>query len=389
MFALLLILPTIAFVPIYFFIFPAIYIVLKKSYERDFSYLPKWSSKININLLIIIAIVIASTVNKWAHWSDDLTVLEILPYTIATLVTYFLAKHLNARDMKIIVWLIVAECLVVMVQYFLGVNTFFSSLDHFNENIVKNPDLLYNRRPLGLSENSSVIAYKLFLAYLILDYLKLKNIIFTVVRFILIIGIFFTFNRTVFLVCFIYIAISLIKIYGPIIENLLNQKIAVKQIKYVVLAIGGVMVLILIVAFSLEDIYAQLTRGRSDGVDLSGRDKIWLDFVNFISENFFFGNGSVKYYAPYSSKLIHAHNSYLQTIATNGIFIFLLYLLLVIRNLNHRNIIFTLLILFYSVFQYGIFWGVSLMDIILFKMLFFTKDQKRVEVITINDQAIS
>ncbi|MEX2482969.1 MAG: O-antigen ligase family protein [Brumimicrobium sp.] len=371
MFALLLILPTIAFVPIYFFIFPAIYIVAKKSIEGDFSYLPNNFNKININLLIIVAIIIASSINKWVHWSDKLTILEFLPYTVAILLAYFLAKNLKDKDLKIIVWLIVIEGLVVVTQYFMGINTFIPSLDHFNENIVKNPDLMYNRRPLGLSLNSSVIAYKLLLAYLILDYLKLRNILHNIFRFILLLGIFFTFNRTIFLVFFVYIGFSMIKIYSPIINNLLVKKIRKNQIKYFVLAIVGIVFLSLIVIFSYEDIYAQLTRGRSDGVDFSGRDNIWKGFTEFISENIFFGNGSEKYYLPRGDKLAHAHNSFLQVWATHGVFILGLYLLLVFRNITRKNLIFVILILVYSCFQYGIFWGTSLIDIILFKILFF------------------
>ncbi|PHR49237.1 MAG: hypothetical protein COA32_04070 [Fluviicola sp.] len=369
MFAFLLILPTFAFVPIYFFIFPAIYIVAKKSLQGDFSYLPQSFNKINVNLLIIIAIVLASAINKWFHWGDELTILEFIPYTIATLIAFFLAKHLNERDLKIIVWLIVIEGIVVIFQYFLGVNTFFSALDHFNDKISENPDLMYNRRALGLSQNSSIAAYKFFIGYLILDYFKLKRSVFFLARIILIAGIFFTFNRTVFLVAFIYLLFSMLRLYSPIINNLLENRVHKKHIKYLLLAIISVLFLTVVSVVYYDLIINQVTRG--NGIDLSGRGKIWQDFRSFISENILFGNGSEKYYVPHRGKLAHAHNSFLQVWAVHGVFILGLYLLLILRNINKRNLIFVILIVVYSLFQYGIFWGISLLDIVFFYFLFF------------------
>lgn len=374
MFAFLLILPTLAFVPIHFFIFPAIYIIAKKSIIGDYSYLPREPFNLNFNFLLILLIISASAVNKLFHWWDELAFTQILPYTIAMILTYFLSSQLNRRDLQILVWFIIIEAIVVCVQYFIGINTFFSSLDHFNENILKNPDLMYNRRPLGLSANSSVIAYKLLIAYIILDYLRLKNLTFKVLRVVLILGIVFTFNRTVFLVFIIYVIFTLIKVYGPIINNLLDQKIKIKHVKYLIFGIVSLVVLTVLFTFYSQDIYAQLTRGRSGGVDLSGRDSIWKGFVDFISENLFFGNGSEKFYVSHSGKLTHAHNSFLEVIATHGVLIFFMYLYLIFRNINHSNLVFVLLIIVYSMFQYGIFWGVSLMDIILFKLLFFRRN---------------
>jgi hypothetical protein len=45
--------------------------------------------------------------------------------------------------------------------------------------------------------------------------------------------------------------------------------------------------------------------------------------------------------------------------------------LLIFRNITKKNAIFVLLIIVYSLFQYGIFWGISLLDIIFFQILFF------------------
>ena len=327
--------------------------------------------------MIIILIVLATVINKLLHWSDELTISQILPYTLAMVLTYFLSSQLNKKDLKLIVWFILIETIVVCFQYFIGINTFFSSLDSFNETLLNNPNLMYNKRPLGLSENSSIIAYKLLIAYLILDYLKLKNTTYTIVRGILILGIFFTFNRTTFLVFIIYTLLSLIKIYGPVINNLLDHKINLKQLKYLIIGSVSVIIVTTIIFFYFGDIYSQLTRGKSEGVSLSGRDSIWKGFIDFIYENPFFGNGSEKYYFQHNNKLTHAHNSFLEIIATHGIFIFLIYLYLVLRNINYLNVVFIILLIIYSMFQYGIFWGISLMDIILFKLLFFNTETEK------------
>src|SRR5690606_15097111 len=110
----------------------------------------------------------------------------------------------------------------------------------------------------------------------------------------------------------------------------------------------------------------QLTRNRS-GLDISGRDHIWAFYVQFISDNILFGNGGYKIY--FQGKM-HAHNSYLQLLATNGMVIFLLYLTLILKNIGRQNLFVVITLMVYSTAQYGIFWGISIMDIALFYFLF-------------------
>lgn len=371
MVALLILLPTLAFAPIYFFAFPAFYILLRKVNQEGWSYFAVNFQKINKNFLIILLIVLATAINKVVNHYDDLTIFNFLPYTVVIPIAYFIAKHLRKKDLELLVFFIVVEALVVMVQYFLGTNTFFSGLDQINQQTEGRAGLLYYRRPYGLSMNSSVVAYKLFLAYLILDFLKLKQLIHTVFRLLLLVAIYFTFNRTIFLAMAIYFTYSALKVYGPVIDQLLSKRIFKYQVKYILFAAIGLVGLIFIVSLYTDAILNQLTRGKTKSVDLSGRDHIWAGFIDFINNNFFFGNGSEKHYVLHGESMAHAHNSYLQLMATHGIFIALLYIWLVLRNLTKYNFIFILSILIYSSFQYGIFWGISLMDIILFKLLFF------------------
>jgi len=113
-----------------------------------------------------------------------------------------------------------------------------------------------------------------------------------------------------------------------------------------------------------------MTRGMQGEAILSGRIEIWQKNREFIKHNFFWGNNSYKYYINYYGAKAHAHNSYLQILATHGVAIFFLYLLLVFRNIRKDNYIYVIPILIYSLSQYGIFWGFSLTDIVLFIFLF-------------------
>ena len=120
-----------------------------------------------------------------------------------------------------------------------------------------------------------------------------------------------------------------------------------------------------------EQIVNQFTRGTKE-INLSGRDEIWLKFINFISSHFWFGNGSNKVYVDYYTHPIHAHNSFLQILANNGIIIFLMFLLLIFTNLHSKNRIYIVSMILVSMFQYGIFWGISFMDILFMVILFRT-----------------
>jgi hypothetical protein len=121
------------------------------------------------------------------------------------------------------------------------------------------------------------------------------------------------------------------------------------------------------------------------GVNTSGRSVIWLNYLNFIDENLLFGNGSDKLMLKTIDQenksiiLIHAHNSFLELFASNGLILSLFFLLILFLNWTKKNFIFILPILFYSIFQYGIFWGISFLDVIFISILLsrtdFLKDE--------------
>nr|WP_196939971.1 hypothetical protein [Sphingobacterium pedocola] len=115
----------------------------------------------------------------------------------------------------------------------------------------------------------------------------------------------------------------------------------------------------------------QVFRGKTE-VDLSHRDEIFYFFITFIKENIFFGNFAQKlWYSPSFNELYHAHNSYLETLASAGLFLSIIILILVANLVlkNKNSIKFILPMLVYSLSQYGILWGVSFFDIIFFAIL--------------------
>jgi len=133
----------------------------------------------------------------------------------------------------------------------------------------------------------------------------------------------------------------------------------------VFLALGG-----------LDIVLDQFFRGRG-GVDLSYRDILWKQNFEFISKNLLFGNHSFKYltlldeYGFYE----HAHNS------SSKCFPPWIIHLLAVRSVDSRECQTRKRApgdaFHHSLpFQYGIFWGISFLDIIFFKLLIFGTDEK-------------
>ncbi len=110
--------------------------------------------------------------------------------------------------------------------------------------------------------------------------------------------------------------------------------------------------------------------GSTNGINTSGRTLIWANFLQFIEQNLWFGNGSDKLYFKEIDhenkkfKLVHAHNSYLEFLATHGLILSGFFGFILLYLWRRKNSIFIVSILFFSIFQYGIFWGFSLLDLV-------------------------
>ncbi len=368
MFGFLLFIPTLAFMPhATFFLGLFYYLVLNR---KDIHFKTINYQKINLNFLLIIAIIILCFFNKIIHL-DKLTVFtDVFPYTILMLLTYFYSLKIQKTDLKILVYLICFESVFVLLESFYGVTTFIPQLLEVKSEALSKSTLLYDNRPLGLSNNSSVIAYKILLGYLLLDFLSLKTWFYQLIRIVFLVSIFLTFNRTVLLVLLIFIFLQLFK---PILQGFFDfvyLKIkSENKFKFLIVVIS-LFSISYFVLINFDEIILQLTRGK--GIDLAGRDLIWANFIEFINYHPILGNGSYKYLIHLKGYpgAIHAHNSFLQLLANNGIIISILFIILVFNNMNKNNYKYIITLMLYSLFQSGIFWGISLVDIVLFIFLF-------------------
>lgn len=365
MLGLLIALPTFALIPHFFFLFPLFYILAYRRNQLSFNQIS--IKKVDPNVLIILLIILFSFIYRFFYGN---TIKDFFPETVLMLLTLTYSKFIKIKDLKILIFIITLEALVVLLEYFLGVQSIIPSVQAKIASGATSyeSNLLYYSRPYGLSENSSIIAYKLFIGFALTIYLRLTSYFWRVVQALILLASFFTFNRTVLLIIVIFICLLFIKPTIVFYGNLLRMKIKKNHITPLIFI---TLALILIISFGVyyfETIFSQLTR--SKGFDLAGREGIWERFIVFIKNNFWFGNGTLKYTVSHHDGFAHAHNSFLQILASHGFFIFILYMFLVIRNIRANNIIFILSFLSYSLFQYGIFWGISLMDIIFFMFLF-------------------
>ena len=310
--------------------------------------------KIEWLLLMIIGL---SALNHFLHFDQSGGIREVVPYTILLGLTYFIAVSLNAKDIRILLILGAAETGVLLYELVQGFTTVFTN--HPEYAYIGNSEYLYYMRVFGLSENSSVVANKLFVVLILADYFKLKSRWDQVLKIVVLLGILLTFNRTVILVVAFF---GLLKGIKWLIKGSWKKQEA--YLGFGLIGLGFILSMIVLYVYG-DAIMEQFTRGQGQ-LELSGRGSIWSDFTAFIKENSLFGNGSHKLYIR---EKYHAHNSYLQVIATHGLLIFILYLLLILFGLTWQNIIFVAPLLLYSVTQYGLFWGISMMDIAFLMMV--------------------
>jgi O-antigen ligase len=139
------------------------------------------------------------------------------------------------------------------------------------------------------------------------------------------------------------------------------------------------MVIVFIIISNLDLLINQFTRGYGH-VELTGRDIIWGIYSDYIKNHFLLGNNSQKYFINMDGNTYHAHNSYLQLLATNGFIISLFYFILIIINIKKNNFPYIFPVLLFALTQYVIFWGISLEDVFFLYFLlspkYFRKDPK-------------
>jgi len=412
-YAFLLLLPTFAGVHAeYFllFILTVLIIEFKRLTEMWKAFRAKPFEKKHRIVWWVVLIMVLSLGNKILNGSsisglsDYYAAFYLFPFLILTSRLSF-----SQELFKFLLLITGVEVLVGIAEYAVGIRSFFLELYEFNT--IQNYSLLYDSRVYGLSPNSSVMGYKMLAAFILLDFVRLKTWLMWILRALLIIGTLICFSRTVILVLLIYWTFSLI--YGLI----KNGKHSLRNDSIVFLA----SLMILIVAFSgplknqslrgyhqadsgftpmanqaeeseceterekilvpgkiesVEQGWGEKVMVYAEGVQTSGRKLIWINYLNFIEKNLWFGNGSNKliYYMELldgGSKKMHAHNSFLQLIGTHGSLIALMFFVFYIWVFTSRNFLAVMAIVLYSFGNYGIFWGFSYIDAIFMMLLIF------------------
>ena len=373
MLGLLIFLPTLFLVPHYAHLLAIPYLLVTQ-YDKIKPLLRGDLSGITTNkvLLFLILFCVLAMLNNVFHLPEEYSLGTIMPYYILTILTYFIAVSLTRNDLKVLSLLIGIEAVVMIFEFFMGVNTIFTFHPKYEE--FTNETLLYFTRPFGLSDNSSGMALKLMVGLLLLDICKLRSRLYNVVFLLILVGIIISFNRTVMVALLCYYAF---KFAGMVF---FTPQLAKTQLKvFVVVAVASIAALIYLSIFQ-ETILMQVTKG-SGNIELSGRDAIWSFYMDFLANNPLFGNGSYKLAPSGMGDRVyyHAHNSFLQILGNHGLVLGLLYFGFVLSQVRMWNLLVVGIIFIFSMAQYGIFWGISTFDIFLFLVLF-NKDLRALSI---------
>lgn len=329
------------------------------------------------------------------------------PFFLLPILLITAAGIFSNRLLQLIILFVSIECIVSWFEYYFHVRTFFEPLRE--ELIIKPNDTLYYSHVYGFTTNSSMFALHLLIAYILLSIVNFKPYFHWIIFAILFTGLVTSFNRTLIITLLFFFVIDLlIKLYSN--RRKLNTSIVFKSS-------------IACLAFSLfyfsPIVQENFNRGNSEQLaynptkiqqqtvrpkinctekhavemlepnqldtskvltqklltatanyNTSGRKLIWINYLNEIESRPWFGNGSNKLMLrtiqPITGKveLFHAHNSYLMLFSTYGIPLAIFFLICLFCWWTKRNFAILLAILFYSMLQYGIFWGFSFLDII-------------------------
>lgn len=342
LYALLIYIPTLKGIGPIAFVVPFLFTLLGgvRIYKSDYI--------LKVLLLICFFSLINFTLHIPQLGTTSRSILSEFPYALLFLMAYVIASNIDDRVIVVLLLLICIEIIIGGYMYQSG--KYFEISE----------DFLYNKRVTGLSNSASVFASKIFLgimlAYIVKHHFKYTFLI--AIYGLLFIGSYITFNRTFLLSSVSFIIIS-------------NYKILYKKSK---IAISLIIVFLITLYFYEGEVLYQFTRG-SDNMTriLSGRDVIWSNYISFIKDNPIFGYGSAKLWYQVDYKVVHPHNTYIMTLASNGILISLLYLYMLVYGLKKQSFIFIVPILISGLTQYSFLWGCGLFDIFLF---YFLRDDK-------------
>lgn len=414
-YALLLYFPTLANVRSEFYLLAIGAIVLfeKPSIIAEFKEFKSapFQKKYLVSVWLVILIFSGSLINKMVNGIDIVCMRDYYSSFYLFPLLILVSKYFGKVEVfKFLIALTVIEVIVGCIEYGIGTRSILVDLGDLN--VIRDRSLLYNSRVNGLSIGSTIFAYKVLVAILLLEFSNIKQRMGWVIRAILLLGMIISFSRSVVTVVLIFWIVR--AIYG-IVKARKNRNVF-KTVPFQF----NVLMVILIVVFNsgiryqlsrggheAETIFSDVEQGdvaldcslihtiefqkaqsdpklqgwgekimmRTEGVQSSGRKLIWVNYINFIENNLLFGMGSDKVmlrsWQPKtgSYKVIHAHNSILMLLSTNGLLIFGLYIIFYLFKFKSRNYLPIAVIFIFSMINYGVFWGFSYLDVIFIVML--------------------
>lgn len=305
----------------------------------------------------VLLIIFLSFINEFVFLlrfpEEDVGLMHLIPYSIFIYITIQSSKVFDERIMRWLTLWIMLDVLAAVYQKTVGINSFFAATATEYDG-----DMLYNLKVNGLNVNSVGLAYKMFFGLLLFNrYPKCQLVNRYLFYTFVVIGVFLSFSRTVILAVMFYAGTML---YYAHIK---------KKYKFIIV-LSALGVCALMIAPYWDLIILQMMRGNEDlSSASSGRDEVFGYFLNYVLHNPIQGYGSFKMNVDFDGIVFHAHNSYLQAYANNGVIIGTLYMTIIFRNLNRNNVAYILPILFAVFFQNIIFWGLNLYDLLFYKLL--------------------
>lgn len=388
--ALLIYLPTCAFVPLNLYLLLIVIVILiNKNFIIQFFLDLKNFKILDKNFLWFSLFAVFALILRLLDYSNWESIKEFYSFAYLFPFTYLIAKTISNKEriLDYFVYFIALECIFAFIEYAIGSSTIFPSLKLYRE--FENYDLLYYTRVFGLNPNSSGLAIKLIFGLLILDIRNFKlnqKIIFSSLfiatsviafgRIALIVIVFYhllklfdvlfvskRFNYKEFIPFFVFIlSISINPTWTKKQFTRNNATVNTGRVNNVD-EMGNHIELTPEELFILTD---KLGIGK---IDMSGRNEIWNSFFKYWYKHPHFGNMGNKFYIG----KYHAHNSFLELLTSFGIYLFIGMMMMIILNLNKSNYVYIFTIALLAFGQYLIFWGISLFDILFYYMLFFIK----------------
>ena len=207
LYAILLYVPTLAYVRVEFFLIAigAVLFFERKSLIDALIAFKKnpFARRYLKSFWLIALIFLVSLVNKVINGVDILCLRDYYAsfylFPLLILVSKFFG---NPKLFKFLVLITLLEVIVGVFEYFTGYRSLFLGSGDYNE--IVDRSLLYNSRCFGLSANSSIFGYKILIAFILMEYVRVKHLFSWVFRLLLLVGALISFSRTVVIILIVF-----------------------------------------------------------------------------------------------------------------------------------------------------------------------------------------